>query len=86
MDIPADKFPNSDEYGLISYVKTALWMYLLEATIGKDKMDLAIHNYFDKWKNKHPQPADMKEAFEEAIGSDLDKFFELTKKEGKFAE
>ena len=32
MDIPADKFPSSDEYGLISYVKTALWMYLLEAS------------------------------------------------------
>lgn len=86
MDIPADKFPNSDEYGLISYVKTALWMYLLEASIGPEKMELAIKNYFAKWKNKHPQPADMKAAFEEAIGSNLDKFFELTKKEGKFVE
>jgi aminopeptidase N len=86
MDIPADKFPNSDEYGLISYVKTALWMYLLEASIGPEKMELAIKNYFTKWKNKHPQPADMKAAFEEATGSNLDKFFELTKKEGKFVE
>ena len=49
-------------------------------------MELAIKNYFTKWKNKHPQPADMKAAFEEAIGSNLDKFFELTKKEGKFVE
>ncbi len=84
MDIPADKFPTSEEYGLISYIKTALWMYLLEASVGKDKIDLAVQNYFKKWKNKHPQPEDMKAAFEEAIGSNLDKFFDLTKKEGKF--
>jgi aminopeptidase N len=84
MDIPADQFPNSDEYGLISYVKTALWMYLLESAVGKEKMELAVHNYFEKWKDKHPQPSDMQSAFEEAIGAKLDKFFELTKKEGKF--
>lgn len=84
MDIPADKFSGSDEYGLISYVKTALWMYLLEASVGKDKVDLAVQHYFTKWKNKHPQPEDMKAAFEEAIGSNLDSFFALTKKEGKF--
>jgi aminopeptidase N len=84
MDIPADQFPNSDEYGLISYVKTALWMYLLESAVGKEKMELAVHNYFEKWKDKHPQPSDMQSAFEEAIGANLDKFFALTKKEGKF--
>ncbi len=71
MDIPADKFPNSDEYGLISYVKTALWMYLLETAVGRDTVDRAVQTYFAKWKNKHPQPEDMQAAFEEAIGSDL---------------
>ena len=58
-------------------------MYLLEITIGWDKVDLAIHNYLNKWKFKHPQPEDMQAAFEEAIGSKLDQFFSLTKKEGK---
>ncbi|HYG18504.1 MAG TPA: M1 family metallopeptidase [Ohtaekwangia sp.] len=85
MDIPADKFPNSNEYGLISYIKTALWMYILESSVGREKTDLAVKNYFNKWKHKHPQPEDMKAAFEEAIGQNLDKFFELTKKEGKLA-
>jgi len=83
MDIPADKFPNSDEYGLISYVKTAVWMYMLEATVGWEKTQLAVQNYFNKWKYKHPQPADMQEAFEEALGGKLTAFFSLTKKEGK---
>ena len=84
METPADKFPNSDEYGLVSYIKTALWLYMLEASVGRDKVDAAIHNYFNKWKFKHPEPEDMQAAFEEAIGASLAKFFQLTKKEGAF--
>jgi hypothetical protein len=84
MDISAEKFTTSDEYGLISYVKTAVWLHLLEVAIGKEKMSLAMHNYFTKWKHKHPQPEDMQKAFEEAIGANLDQVFGLTKKEGKF--
>ena len=84
MDLSAEKFPDSEQYGLISYVKTALWMYILESAVGWDKIELAVHNYFNKWKNKHPQPEDLQAAFEEAIGGKLDKFFALTKKEGKF--
>jgi len=83
IDIPAEKFSGSDEYGIVSYVKTALWMYLLESAIGWDKMELAIHNYADKWKYKHPQPEDMQAAFEEAIGAKLNVFFKLLHKEGK---
>ena len=83
METPADKFPNSDEYGLVSYIKTALWLYMLENAVGKDKVDAALKNYFNKWKFKHPEPADMQAAFEEAIGGNLTKFFQLTKKEGK---
>jgi hypothetical protein len=84
MDIPADKFPNSDEYGIASYVKAALWMYLLEAQVGWDKMQLAVQHYFRKWKHRHPQPADMQAAFEEVLGAKLNNFFSLIKKEGKF--
>ena len=84
MDIPADQFPDSNEYGLVSYVKTALWMYILESSVGRDTLDLAVQHYFKKWRHKHPGPADMQQAFEDAINQDLDFFFELTKKEGKF--
>jgi aminopeptidase N len=84
MDIPADQFPSTAEYGLVSYVKAALWMYILETSLGRDKFQLAIHNYFKKWKNKHPEPEDMQASFEEAVGENLDNFFKLTKKEGKF--
>ena len=84
METPADKFPNSDEYGLVSYIKTALWLYMLEGAVGRDKVDSALKNYFNKWKFKHPEPEDMQAAFEEAIGGNLAKFFQLTKKEGAF--
>jgi len=83
METPAEKFPNSEEYGLVSYIKTALWMYMLENSVGREKVDAAVHNYFNKWKFKHPEPEDMQKAFEEAIGGSLTTFFELTKKEGK---
>lgn len=84
MNISAEKFPTSDEYGLISYVKTAYWLSLLEATVGRTEMDKAMHQYFKDWKNKHPQPEDMKASFEKAISGNLDKFFSLINKEGKF--
>jgi aminopeptidase N len=58
-------------------------MYMLEAAVGRDKVDAALQNYFNKWKFKHPAPEDMQKAFEEAIGGGLAKFFALTKKEGK---
>jgi hypothetical protein len=84
MDIPADQFPDSNEYGIVSYIKTALWMYILEASVGREKVDLAVKNYFSKWRHKHPQPSDMKAAFEEALGENLDGFFRLTMVEGRF--
>jgi aminopeptidase N len=56
---------------------------MLESSVGRDKVDAAMKNYFQKWKFKHPRPEDMQKAFEEAIGGSLNKFFELTKKEGK---
>lgn len=86
MDISAEKFKSSEEYGVVSYVKTALWMYLLQSVLGKDKIDAAFHNYFNQWKFKHPQPEDLEASFEESTGAKLDEFFKLTKKEGKLTE
>jgi len=82
MDTPADQFSSNDEYARVSYLKTAVWLYILESAVGKEKVDLAMKNYFTKWKDKHPQPTDMQAAFEDALGVDLKEFFLLTKKEG----
>lgn len=84
IETPADKFSSSDEYGLISYVKTALWLHLLENEVGREKMDKAFQHYFSLWKNRHPQPEDLKAAFEESLGSNLDAYFKLLNTEGSF--
>jgi hypothetical protein len=84
IETPSDKFISSEEYGLISYVKTALWLYLLESQVGTEKMDKAFKDYFNTWKNKHPQPEDLKVSFEKSLGLNLTKYFELLNKKGQF--
>lgn len=86
LETTSANFRSSEDYGLTSYVKAAEWMYLLEQSIGKDKVDAAFQHYFSLWKFKHPQPADMKAAFEESIGGSLNKFFDLLNKEGNLLE
>lgn len=84
IETPAASFKNADEYGLISYMKTAVWLYLLEKSVGRDKIDRAFKNYFIEWKNKHPTPQNLKTSFENALGSNLDTYFKLLEKEGSF--
>ncbi|MFT4093690.1 MAG: M1 family metallopeptidase [Niabella sp.] len=82
IDQPATDFKTSEEYGLISYIKTAIWMYQLEQMFGRDKIDAAFQEYFKEWHDKHPQPEDMKAAFEKSLGVNLDDFFGELKKTG----
>lgn len=77
-------FRNSREYALTAYLKTAEWLYILEKGVGSAKVDAAFQNYFNLWKFKHPQPSDMKVAFEQSLNGSLNSFFELLKKEGNF--
>ncbi|SER39713.1 hypothetical protein SAMN04488023_108134 [Pedobacter rhizosphaerae] len=84
IETPAANFATSDEYGMISYVKTALWLYILESSVGREKMDKAFQNYFNEWKHKHPTPADLKASFETTLGIKLDEYFGLLNKEGDF--
>jgi hypothetical protein len=84
IETPADKFKSSDDYGLISYVKTALWLYVLESEIGEEKMNKAFQTYFKEWHGKHPQPEDMQASFEKSLGASLGRYFQLLDKTGKF--
>lgn len=79
-------FKTSQDYALTIYVKTAEWMYLLEKTVGMGKVDSAFKNYFNLWKFKHPQPSDMKVAFEQSLNGSLKTFFDLLNKHGKLVE
>ncbi|MCH5596951.1 M1 family metallopeptidase [Niabella ginsengisoli] len=82
IDQPAANFKTSQEYGLISYIKTAMWVYQLEQQSGQEKIDAAFKEYFKEWSNKHPQPEDMKAAFEKSLGTNLDSAFNKLKVEG----
>jgi hypothetical protein len=76
-------FTNKDDYGIVVYLKTAIWMNLLEEHIGRDVLDKALQSYFTKWQFKHPQPEDFKKELEEVSGKDLSSFFAMLDKEGK---
>lgn len=75
-------FKDKDEYGIVVYIKTAIWMYIIEVTQGRDKLDRAMKAYFNEWKFKHPYPEDFKAALEKETGEDMGKYFELLKKKG----
>jgi len=86
IETPADKFATSNDYSTVSYLKAALWMYIIESSTSRETVDNAFKNYFSKWKFKHPQPADMKAAFEETVGKNLDGLFALLNKVGGFGK
>ncbi len=83
---PSQSFQNSDNYFSTEYQKTAAWVYLLEATVGEGQIDKAFQYYFRLWKFKHPQPEDMKEAFEHSIHKSLNDYFGLLYKTGRLVK
>ena len=77
-------FSNKDEYGIVVYLKTAIWMSILEASIGKENMIKGLRQYFNDWKFKHPYPEDFKASMEKGTNQGLRNVFELVNKEGNF--
>ncbi len=75
-------------YGGISYGKTATVLRTLERMIGPDKMQQAMHEYFMRYRFKHPDPQDFMSTIQEVAlqggqagqarpgGQDLSWFFD----------
>jgi len=63
-------------HAAISYGKTALWLHTLERHLGWPTLQRILSTYFDRWKFRHPQPADFFAAVNEVAGQDLSWFFE----------
>ena len=59
----------------ITYYKTALWLHTLERWLGWPTLQRGMATYFDRWKFRHPQPADFFQAVSESAGRDLTGFF-----------
>ncbi len=60
----------------ITYNKTALWLSTLERTLGWGTLQKIMSIYFDRWKFKHPRPADFFATANEVSGKDLNSFFD----------
>lgn len=73
--VPAAGYTNFN-YGAVVYTKTAGLLRYLAAYLGQEKFDQGMRLYYDRWKFRHPMPADMQAAFEEAAGQKLGWFFQ----------
>jgi hypothetical protein len=65
-----------DNYGNIIYNKAAQGFNYLRAYLGDSLFDSIMHDYFRTWKNKHPQPEDIRSVFEAKASKDLTWFFD----------
>lgn len=63
-------------YGGIVYSKTGVVFTYLKAYLGEKLFDKCMHDYYEKWKFKHPQPENLKASFENVTGMNFDWFFE----------
>jgi hypothetical protein len=82
IDTHSAAFAGKNEYGMISYLKTSLWIYLFELNYGKQALNKAMQAYFSEWKFRHPYPEDLKAVMERELGQGLDAFFAMLKQKG----
>jgi hypothetical protein len=57
-------------------------MKKLENFIGKNLFDSCLHEYFNRWKFKHPYPEDFKKVVEDVSKKNVDTIFSLLYKKG----
>ncbi len=62
-------------YGVSLYSNPPLFLEYLKSYLGEETFWACMHQYFDDWKFKHPQPEDLQHSFEKVAGQDLSWFF-----------
>lgn len=62
--------------GNITYNKTALWLHTLERLLGWPMLQRIMSTHFDRWKFRHPKPADFFAIANEVSGQDLTWYFD----------
>jgi hypothetical protein len=81
IETPSQDFSEIN-YDVIAYYKTGLWMKKLQDFVGKETFDSCLHEYYNRWKFKHPYPEDFKKVVEEVSGKNVDTVFSLLVKKG----
>ncbi len=67
-----------ETYGVNSYNKPAMMLRTLENYLGWETFQKVMSTYFDRWKFRHPKPADFFAVVNEVSGKDLTWFFDQT--------
>ena len=75
MSTPADSFPHHRLYDAASYSKTVAMLHTLRGMVGDSLFDAFLLRYARENAFRHPRPADVVRAAEEATGRDLGAFF-----------
>jgi hypothetical protein len=83
IETPSEDF-SAANYEVIAYYRTGLWMKKLEDFLGKNLFDSCMHEYYNRWKFKHPYPEDFKKVVEEVSQKNVDSIFSLLSKKGRF--
>jgi hypothetical protein len=60
----------------ITYSKTALWLHTLERMLGWPTLRRILSTFFERWRFRHPTPADFFAVANEVSGRDLTWFFD----------
>ena len=66
---------NGVGYGNGAYVKPSLAYLALKDLLGDDLFRTGLHAYMDRWHGKHPIPWDFFNAFNDAVGKNLNWFW-----------
>ncbi len=81
IETSSEKFSEIN-YGLIAYYKTGKWMKVLEDYVGQPLFDSCLHEYYNRWKFKHPSPEDFKKIIEDVSHKNVDSIFSFLYKKG----
>lgn len=75
MELPAAEYLELN-YAAIVYFKSAGVFDYLRGYLGDELMDKCMQTYFERWKFKHPEPADLRAVLEEVSGKNLSWLFD----------
>ncbi len=81
IELSSEKFSEFNYYST-AYYKTGAWMRYMESQLGTEVFNRSMHEYYSRWKFKHPQPEDFKKVMEETSNKNLDSAFAYLNKKG----
>lgn len=72
---PSWQFQSPYTYAATVYGKGSLALLSLQGLYGDERFTAALHHYADVWRWRHPTSADLRDALAQALGQNLDWFF-----------